>query len=413
MLVYEQMKTGGVSTPHFETVDRRQRDLHCRERLERSRARVAAGELGDRGGGAQAISACRPQRILQAEQCRVDHFELCRRRRHGVGVEVGVDLLGRKRETVESRLDGGEVLWVGQQGARPRGAVQCRVDCTRVIAGLGQHVDERRVARERRRGGIETGDELGERRRLPVASPREDSHNSAHTNVRLRRRRAAVGLLDGVNQAGRDQIRLPADSGFDHHPHHGLGTRRPHEHPTVVTELGDAGGNSGIECRGIERRRDRQRARFAALGETYVITAASSESERPVRAMASSSMIPVSVPSPVVAWSAKMMWPDCSPPSTSPRSVEHTDHVAVAHRRLHHVDAAAGEGVPEPEVRHDRDDDGIASQHVTRRKIDGGDAQHVVAVDDVAVLVDRDHTIGVTIERKAGIGARHDHRGPE
>ena len=52
---------------------------------------------------------------------------------------------------------------------------------------------------------------------------------------------------------------------------------------------------------------------------TRVITDASSENGRPRRAMMSRSTIPVSVPSPVVAWQLLITWPDCSPPRTRSR----------------------------------------------------------------------------------------------
>ena len=39
---------------------------------------------------------------------------------------------------------------------------------------------------------------------------------------------------------------------------------------------------------------------------------------RPVATMRAASMRPVSTPSPVVPWSSRMTWPDCSPPSEWP-----------------------------------------------------------------------------------------------
>ncbi len=49
------------------------------------------------------------------------------------------------------------------------------------------------------------------------------------------------------------------------------------------------------------------------------IMAASSESGLPDLSIAASSCSAVRIPSPVVWWSRKIMWPDSSPPMTAPR----------------------------------------------------------------------------------------------
>ena len=46
--------------------------------------------------------------------------------------------------------------------------------------------------------------------------------------------------------------------------------------------------------------------------------AASSESGLPARSIAASTCRAVTIPSPVVLWSAKITWPDCSPPRAYP-----------------------------------------------------------------------------------------------
>ena len=75
------------------------------------------------------------------------------------------------------------------------------------------------------------------------------------------------------------------------------------------------------------------------LGQRVMTAAASSASGRPVRASTSSSSTPVSSPSPVVARSRKITWPDCSPPSDQPPALQRLEHVAVADRALDHLDA--------------------------------------------------------------------------
>ena len=113
--------------------------------------------------------------------------------------------------------------------------------------------------------------------------------------------------------------------------------------------------------------------------------------------------MPVSVPSPVVARSAKITCPDCSPPSDRPRSSSAVEHVAVADGRLDHLDAVLGERAAQTEVRHHGRDDGVASELAAFVQIERDDRQHLVAVDEVAALVDRDHTVGVAVEREAGV----------
>ena len=68
------------------------------------------------------------------------------------------------------------------------------------------------------------------------------------------------------------------------------------------------------------------------------------------------------MPSPVVARSRKITWPDCSPPSTRSSALHRGEHVAVADGRLDHVDARRRERVVQPEVRHHRDRDRVVAQ---------------------------------------------------
>ena len=68
-----------------------------------------------------------------------------------------------------------------------------------------------------------------------------------------------------------------------------------------------------------------------------------------------------------------------------------------------------GERVPQAEVRHHRCDDGVTAELAAFVQVEGDDRQHLVAVDEVAALVDRDHAVGVAVERQARVGTRsHD-----
>ncbi len=102
---------------------------------------------------------------------------------------------------------------------------------------------------------------------------------------------------------------------------------RPSPGPAARCRRGAAAPGPGRRAAPRPRRPRRpapRRRRRAALSTpltltstcgSRVITAARSASVRPVAAIRCSRCSAVSVPSPVVAWSQRMTWPDCSPPS--------------------------------------------------------------------------------------------------
>ena len=65
---HEHVETGRVAAAHLHAVDRRQRLLDGEVAGQRGRTGVAPGEVGDRGGRAQAIAPDRPQRVAQRDQ---------------------------------------------------------------------------------------------------------------------------------------------------------------------------------------------------------------------------------------------------------------------------------------------------------------------------------------------------------
>ena len=79
-------------------------------------------------------------------------------------------------------------------------------------------------------------------------------------------------------------------------------------------------------------------------------------------------------------------------------------HVPVADRCLEDVDAGGSECVAQTEVRHHSDGDRIVVERPAFGQIDRERDHHLVAVDDFTVLVDRDDTIGVTVEREPDVG---------
>ena len=70
---------------------------------------------------------------------------------------------------------------------------------------------------------------------------------------------------------------------------------------------------------------------------------------------------------------------------------------------------ARRERLVQPEVRHHRDRDRVVAQRAPLVQVERGDHHDLVAVDEHAALVDREHAIGVAVERETGVGARgHD-----
>ena len=59
------------------------------------------------------------------------------------------------------------------------------------------------------------------------------------------------------------------------------------------------------------------------------------------------------------------------------------------------------------------DDHGVVAEHAARTHVVGADRDHVVAVDDVAALVDRDQAVGVTVEGDAHMRPLGRHRRPQ
>ena len=121
-------------------------------------------------------------------------------------------------------------------------------------------------------------------------------------------------------------------------------------------------------------------------------------------------MMPVSTPSPVVARSANTMWPDCSPPIA--RSC-----AAIAAITLRSPTGVSTMPTPAPanarrSPRFDITVTAIASLRSLPAFVPVERRHHhdLVAVDELAVLVDGDHAICVTVEREPEVGAVGPHR---
>ena len=141
-----------------------------------------------------------------------------------------------------------------------------------------------------------------------------------------------------------------------------LGAARPQQHPAGVARARPRPPRTAA-CSGAQAltpARSTPRTLTSTCGSRS-ITAASSASGLPVAATRASRCSAVSVPSPVVAWSSMITWPDCSPPRREAAGLHRLEHVAVADGGLDDGDALAVHRDPEAEVGHHGRDRGVVA----------------------------------------------------
>ena len=81
------------------------------------------------------------------------------------------------------------------------------------------------------------------------------------------------------------------------------------------------------------------------------------------------------------------------------------EHVAVADRGAGERQAERREIALEAEIRHDGGDDARLASRPSSCQLCGDHRHDLVAVDDVAALVDNHDAVGVAVERDADVGA--------
>ena len=84
-------------------------------------------------------------------------------------------------------------------------------------------------------------------------------------------------------------------------------------------------------------------------------------------------------------------------------------HVPVTDGGLDDLDARVVHRQPEPEIRHDRDHHGVTGQPAFLLELGREDGQNLVAVYHLAVGIDRQAPVGVTIVRDTRVGALRPH----
>jgi len=82
--------------------------------------------------------------------------------------------------------------------------------------------------------------------------------------------------------------------------------------------------------------------------------------------------------------------------------LEQREHVSIADLGAQELDTEAAQRELEPEVTHDRADDG-AAQFLRRAPFARQDVDELIAVDEVAPFVDHDDAVAVTVEREAHV----------
>src|SRR3569832_630970 len=193
-----------------------------------------------------------------------------------------------------------------------------------------------------------------------------------------------------------------------HHADHGFGAGRAHKQPAVAVEPLLAGIDRGLDVRIVERlagaiahglQNLRQRVEAAA---DFRYRAAKllhdrQHLERSDEAVAGGGIVRQDNMARRLA--AEIV-------TTRQHPLE---HVALANRRTKEFDALAFEETFETEIRHHgRNDAGLGEPAILFPALrDHG--EELIAVDQMAALIDQDHTIGIAVERNADIDAQFAH----
>ena len=107
------------------------------------------------------------------------------------------------------------------------------------------------------------------------------------------------------------------------------------------------------------------------------------------------------MPSPVLAYLEKMMWPLCSPPMRQPFFGHVLINILVTDGGLGVADALLVERLVQTEVGHDGGDDGVHQQLAALFHVAAVNVQDVVAGDDIALLIHAEAAVGVAVIGKS------------
>ena len=151
-----------------------------------------------------------------------------------------------------------------------------------------------------------------------------------------------------------------------------------------------------------------KRTFFSSCG-SGVNTRQTSRAVRPCSTITASTCKAANKPSPVVAKSDRITWPDCSPPRFMPTSRIALGDVAIARPGAVQRQSVPGQESLQTEVGHHGGDDAVAAQPAAGGPGLRDQRQDLVAVDQFARLVRHQQPIGVAVERDAEMRAMLDH----
>ena len=81
------------------------------------------------------------------------------------------------------------------------------------------------------------------------------------------------------------------------------------------------------------------------------------------------------------------------------------DHVTIAHFRANDFAAACSKRFVETEVAHDRCDQRVVAELIRFQKVERGDRENLVAIDDLAIFIAKKDAIGIAVVSDSDISA--------
>ena len=421
MVAHQQVEAGGVAAAHLEPVDGRQRDLDRQGRLDGGDGGVGPGEGADLARGAQAVTADGPHRVACPDHGCVHLLQLGGHEgRAEAAVELGLHPVEPGGELVDAVADQQGRLRVAQQRPHAGHAPELAVDRLDLRRHLTERVGEatvRDTVAEPRRGPRRAG---APARRRPApggwrggARPRR-----CHTWWERLEVRGAAGRAENRAGAARDAAcstsstsRSAASAAASASVASTI-TRTSGSVPEGRTSTRPSSPSSSSTSRTRLQKAVSPRSWSAPPTATLRRTCGHPGEHRGQlgeRPPAPGHRVEEHDPGEGAVAGGGVIGEDHVPRLLAAEAevalLQHVEHVAVADRGLDHRDAVRLERPAQPEVRHHGGDDRVAAQQLAVVQVDGGDRQDLVAVDEDAALVDRDHAVGVAVEREPGVGA--------